>query len=206
MTDFDRKKHWENIYDTKSIDEVSWFQETPSNSLDFIKDNQLPYTAKIIDIGGGDSYLVDHLLNLGYTDITVVDISSIAIEKAKTRLGEKAKKVKWIIADASKFNPPEQYDLWHDRAAFHFLTDENDIKSYINSAVKGVRLSGVMIIGTFSTNGPFKCSGIDIKQYSENSMENCFIENFEKLKCKTFDHSTPFNTTQNFVFCSFKRK
>jgi len=206
MTDFDRKNHWENIYETKSLDEVSWYQPTPSTSLDFIKESNVPFSAKIIDIGGGDSYLVDHLLNLGYTDLTVVDISAKAIERAKKRLEDRANKVKWIVADASNFTPPEQYDLWHDRAAFHFLTKTDEIESYIISAAKGVKSNGVLIIGTFSEDGPLKCSGIDIKQYTEASMTDCFSDNFNKTNCLNYNHPTPFDTTQNFVFCSFMKK
>ena len=206
MTDFDRKKHWENIYDTKQLDEVSWYQPTPSTSLDFIKESNIPFTAKIIDIGGGDSYLVDHLLNLGYTDVTVVDISAKAIERAKSRLEDRAKQVKWIVADAANFTPPEQYDLWHDRAAFHFLTDNKEVENYVRSATQGVKNNGVLIIGTFSEDGPLKCSGIEIKQYSEATMNACFSTDFNSTKCITYNHPTPFNTTQNFVFCSFKRK
>lgn len=206
MTDFDRKKHWENIYNTKQLDEVSWYQPTPQTSLDYITSNATSLTVKIIDVGGGDSFLVDHLLNLGYTDITVVDISAKAIERAKARLNEKASKVKWIVADAADFTPPEQYDIWHDRAAFHFLTDENDIANYRNTAANTINKNGTMIIGTFSIDGPFKCSGIEIKQYSEESLTNCFEENFSLAKTVNYNHPTPFNTTQNFVFCSFKRK
>ncbi len=206
MTDFDRKKHWENIYNTKQVDEVSWYQPTPQTSLDYITSNATSLTAKIIDVGGGDSFLVDHLLDLGYTDITVVDISAKAIERAKARLNEKASKVKWIVADAADFTPNEQYDIWHDRAAFHFLTDENDIVNYRNTAANAINKNGSMIIGTFSIDGPFKCSGIEIKQYSEESLTSCFEENFSLTEAVNYNHPTPFNTTQNFVFCSFKRK
>lgn len=122
MEPFNRKKHWENIYQTKELNEVSWFQPTPETSLSFFKEFKVPLNAKIIDIGGGDSFLVDHLLELGYTDITVLDISSAAIERAKKRLGDKAQRVEWMVADAATFQPTEQYDFWHDRAAFHFLT------------------------------------------------------------------------------------
>ncbi|MBL4668423.1 MAG: class I SAM-dependent methyltransferase [Flavobacteriales bacterium] len=205
MADFDKKKHWENIYETKSVNDVSWYQPTPQTSLDFIKESNISFSAKIIDIGGGDSFLVDHLLNLGYTDITVLDISAKAIEKAKTRLKDNANKVKWIIADISNFNPIEQYDIWHDRAAFHFLTDKQEIESYINSTTKGLKENGSLIIGTFSTDGPFKCSGIEIKQYSEKSLEECFSESYRKNKCVIVNHPTPFNTSQNFVFCSFTK-
>jgi len=205
MEHFDRKKHWETIYQTKALSEVSWYEPTPETSLDFIKQFELPTTAKIIDIGGGDSFFVDHLLDKGYTDISVLDISEAAIERAKTRLGNRAKNVKWIVADAAKFQPNEQYDFWHDRAAFHFLTDEQDISNYIKTAQQHIKPTGVLVIGTFSKQGPTKCSGIEIKQYSENSMTERLKSVFEKIKCITLDHKTQFNTIQNFVFCRFKK-
>lgn len=205
MDNFDRKKHWENIYHNKSIDEVSWFQPTPTTSLDFIKQFNLPKTAKIIDIGGGDSFFVDHLLDLGYQDVTVLDISNQAIEKAKKRLGEKAKTVKWIIADISDFQPIDKYDFWHDRAAFHFMTNEKEIENYLDTIRTNIKQTGYLVIGTFSEQGPTKCSGIEIKQYSEQTMTDRLKHFFEKLKCITVDHKTPFDTIQNFIFCSFKR-
>lgn len=205
MENFDRKKHWENIYQTKQLNEVSWYQPTPETSLDFIQQFNVPTTAKIIDIGGGDSFLVDHLLHKGYEDVTVLDISEAAIERAKQRLGDSAEKVKWIVADAAKFQPTEQYDFWHDRAAFHFLTDEQEISNYLEAAQKSIKPTGVMVIGTFSEQGPKKCSGIDIKQYSEDSMTERLKSFFEKIKCITIDHKTPFDTIQNFVFCSFRK-
>ena len=170
MKNFDRKKHWETIYQTTQLNEVSWYQSTPETSLDFIKHFNMPTTAKIIDIGGGDSFFVDHLLDKGYQDITVLDISEAAIERAKQRLGERAKKVKWIVADAADFQPTVKYDFWHDRAAFHFLTDEQEISSYLETAQHSIKPKGVLVVGTFSKQGPKKCSGIEIKQYSENSM------------------------------------
>lgn len=202
----DTKNHWEKIYQTKSLEEVSWYQPTPETSLAFIKQFNVPKTAKIIDIGGGDSFFVDHLLDLGYQDITVLDISETALNKAKHRLGEKSNTVKWIVADAATFKPTEQYDFWHDRAAFHFMTKNSEIESYINTIKQFIKPTGILVIGTFSEQGPKKCSGIEIKQYSENSMVNRFQEYFEKIKCFTIDHKTPFDTIQNFVFCSFKRK
>ncbi|MBK8347033.1 MAG: methyltransferase domain-containing protein [Saprospiraceae bacterium] len=205
MENFDRKKHWENIYQTKELKEVSWFQPTPETSLDFFKQLNVPTTAKIIDIGGGDSFLVDHLLDLGYQDISVLDISAAAINKAKQRLGDDAKKVKWIVADAATFKPAEKYDFWHDRAAFHFLTDEQEISNYLETAQENINPTGVLVIGTFSEQGPKKCSGIDIKQYSETTMTERLKKFFEKIKCITVDHNTPFDTIQNFVFCSFRK-
>jgi len=205
MESFNRKDHWENIYGTKKPNEVSWYQPTPETSLSFIKELNIPKTASIIDIGGGDSFLIDNLLNLGYKDITLLDISKKAIQRAKTRLGDMGQNVKWIEADASNFNPTEIYDLWHDRAAFHFLTDADEINNYLESARKGIRESGYLIIGTFSTEGPEKCSGIEIKQYSEKSLLDHFKESFKKINCKIIEHETPFNSIQNFIFCSFKK-
>lgn len=205
MQNFNRKKHWENIYQTKELEDVSWFEPIPETSLNFFKKFDVPTTAKVIDIGGGDSFLVDHLLNLGYQDITVLDISAAAIERAKQRLGVQAKNIKWIVADAANFKPTEKYDFWHDRAAFHFLIDEQEISNYLKTAQEFVHLNGIMVIGTFSEQGPKKCSGIDIKQYSEITMTKRFENFFEKINCLMVDHKTPFDTIQNFVFCSFRK-
>lgn len=205
MENFDRKKHWENIYQTKKPDEVSWYQPSPETSLEFIKQFNVPKSAKIIDIGGGDSFLVDHLLDLGYRDITVLDISQAAIDRARQRLGDKAQNVKWIVADAADFKPKEKYDFWHDRAAFHFLTEEKEISNYLETARQNINPQGVLVIGTFSEQGPKKCSGIEIKQYSETTMVERLKMFFEKIKCITVDHKTPFDTIQNFVFCSFRK-
>lgn len=206
MERFDRKKHWENIYQNKDLQEVSWYQPVPETSLNFIEQFQLSKSAKIIDVGGGDSLLVDHLIDLGYQDVTVLDISEIAIDKAKKRLGVLANKVKWIIADAAGFKPDCVYDFWHDRAAFHFLTAEEDINNYLNTAQQNLSKNGVLIIGTFSPQGPSKCSGIEIKQYSEDSMTEKLKCYFDKIRCVEVNHQTPFDTIQSFVFCSFKKK
>jgi SAM-dependent methyltransferase len=205
MENFDRKKHWEEIYQTKQLHEVSWFQPKPETSLEFIWQFELPSDAKIIDIGGGDSFLVDHLLDLGYQDITVLDISESAIDRAKQRLGDRANHVKWIVEDAATFKPDAQYDLWHDRAAFHFLTLDHEIDHYIEILKQGIRPNGFLIIGTFSENGPKKCSGIEIKQYSELSITALLNNSFEKLDCITVDHRTPSGNIQNFIFCSFRK-
>lgn len=200
-----RKNHWENIYQTKSLHEVSWFQPAPETSLEFFRQYNIPKSAKIIDIGGGDSLLVDHLLKLGYTDITILDISANSLERARARLGAKADSVKWIIQDITTFQPAEKYDFWHDRAAFHFLTDVSDIQAYLHTAQQSINPEGIMVIGTFSENGPKKCSGIEIHQYSEKSMTDLLQEHFDKIKCITIDHKTPFDTIQNFIFCSFRK-
>ncbi|MBS1537856.1 MAG: methyltransferase domain-containing protein [Bacteroidetes bacterium] len=205
METLDRKKHWENIYQTKKLSEVSWFEPTPETSLNFFQQFNIPKTAKIIDIGGGDSLLVDNLLKLGYQDITILDISEQALSRAKQRLGNKAANVKWVVADVVTFKPTEKYDFWHDRAAFHFLTEENEISDYLDTVQQNINPSGVLVIGTFSEQGPKKCSGIEIKQYSESSMTKRLKTYFEKIKCITVDHKTPFDTIQNFIFCSFRK-
>ena len=205
MEEFDRKNHWEQIYQTKKPDQVSWYQPTPVTSLSFFEQYNVPKEAKIIDIGGGDSFLVDHLLNRGYKDITVLDISESSLERAKSRLGDRSGLVKWIVEDAATFETTERYDFWHDRAAFHFLTKEDEIQNYINTVQQSINPSGILVLGTFSEQGPKKCSGIEIKQYSETSMTDRLKGSFEKIKCITVEHKTPFDTIQQFIFCSFRK-
>lgn len=200
------KSHWETIYTTKTENEMSWFQQYPQTSMEFVAIFDLPLYANIIDIGGGDSYFVDALLEKGYRNIWVLDISANAIERAKKRLGKKASKVHWVICDVTEFEPPVQFDFWHDRAAFHFLVSEEKIYKYISIAEDSIKQKGYLILGTFSENGPKKCSGLDIKQYSEASMSARFEIAFDRVRCVQENHQTPFNTIQNFLFCSFRKK
>lgn len=200
----DRKKHWETVYETKGPEQVSWSQEMPTTSLDLIHSFKLKKTAKIIDIGGGESKLVDYLLDEGFENITVLDISAKSLEKTKKRLGEKANRVDWIVSDITDFEPGITFDVWHDRATFHFLTAPEEIKKYIKTARNSI--NDFMILGTFSKKGPTKCSGLEIKQYSEEELALEFKEGFKKIKCLTEDHRTPFGTSQNFLFCSFKKQ
>jgi SAM-dependent methyltransferase len=204
MNSSNRKNHWETVYETKNPDQVSWTQDIPKTSLEFIDSFALDKQAKIIDIGGGDSKLVDHLLEKGFENITVLDISEKALEKAKNRLGDKAEKINWVLSDITNYKPETNFDLWHDRATFHFLTTQAQIEKYLDTARKSV--NGYMTIGTFSENGPTKCSGLEIKQYSQESLTNELKNGFDKIRCVTEDHTTPFNTTQNFLFCSFKKQ
>jgi trans-aconitate methyltransferase len=199
-----RRNHWDTVYQTKQPNEVSWTQENPRTSLDFIRETNLDKSAKIIDIGGGNSKLIDYLLEEGYENLTVLDISSKALERAKTRLGDKADRVTWIVSDITEFVPDTTYDIWHDRATFHFLTTEDQINKYLTIAQKWI--TGFLIVGTFSDKGPTKCSGLEIKQYTETALENQFNKNLEKLKCINEDHKTPFETIQNFIFCMFRKK
>jgi SAM-dependent methyltransferase len=200
------KNHWENVFTDKTDNQKSWFEDYPHTSIKFIFDAGLPKDAAIIDVGGDDSKLVDALLNGSYTNVTVLDISAKAIERAKERLGNKASKVHWIVSDITDFEPPVQFDFWHDRAAFHFLTTEEKIYKYVSTAEDAIKRAGYLILGTFSKNGPIKCSGLAIKQYSEASILARFEIAFDRIKCIQEDHITPFKTIQNFLFWSFKRK
>jgi len=199
-------QYWDEVYSTKAADEVSWFQPYPKTSMEFVALFNLPLDANIIDIGGGDSLFVDALFDKGYRNIYVLDISIKAIEKAKQRLGNKANNVHWIVSDVTAFEPPVQFDFWHDRAAFHFLTTEENIYKYISIAEDAIKKNGCLILGTFSENGPQKCSGLAINQYSEASMSARFEVAFDRIKCIEEEHTTPNNTTQNFLFCSFIKK
>jgi SAM-dependent methyltransferase len=200
------KEYWEKIYQNKQEEELSWFQPYPKTSMEFLELFSLPLTANIIDIGGGNSHFADVLLERGYTNIWVLDISELAIASAKKRLGEKAIRINWVVADITAFKPSVQFDFWHDRAAFHFLTSEEKINNYISIAEKAIKKDGYLVLGTFSENGPEKCSGLDIKQYSEASMSGRFGVSFKRIKCIHEDHLTPSNLVQNFLFCSFRRK
>jgi SAM-dependent methyltransferase len=200
------QQHWEEVYSKKPETELSWFQPYPKTSMEFVELFHLPKNANIIDIGGGDSHFVDALLEKGYQNIWVLDISAKAIERAKQRLGDKANKVKWIVADVLDFEPPVQFDLWHDRAAFHFLTDEETINHYISIAEDGIKKDGYLVLGTFSEQGPHKCSGLEVKQYSETSMSARFDVAFERIKCIHESHETPGHAIQDFLFCSFRKK
>ena len=201
-----RKEHWENVFANKQETVVSWFQPYPKTSIEFVKLFDLPLDANIIDIGGGDSHFVDALLEEGYKNIWVLDISENALSRAKKRLGDNANKVNWVVSDIIDFIPPVEFDFWHDRAAFHFLTTEENMNKYVAIAERGIKARGVLILGTFSETGPTKCSGLEIKQYSENSMSSRFELSFDRVKCITEEHQTPFNSIQNFLFCSFKKK
>lgn len=199
----ERKDHWETVYRTKQPHEVSWTQEIPQTSLEAIRKLNLPKTARIIDVGGGDSKLVDFLIEEGFINITVLDISENALERAKVRLGEKAKMVNWIASDITLFNPETKYDLWHDRAVFHFLTTPEHIERYLETTRNWV--IGYLLMATFSENGPEKCSGLQVSQYSSDKLASLFSEGFELQDFHTEDHITPFGTKQNFLFCSLRR-
>ncbi len=201
-----QKAHCENIYASRDEKTFSWFQEYPKTSVEFLSLSNLSKTANIIDIGGGDSHFVDALLELGYQNIYVLDISERSIDRAKSRLGINADRITWIVSDIIDYTTSVKFDFWHDRAAFHFLTTSEKIDSYIQIANTSIKPDGYFILGTFSENGPATCSGLEIKKYSEIAISAKFEKYFSKIKCIEELHATPFNTQQNFLFCSFKRK
>ena len=200
------KEYWDRIYTLKSEEELSWFQPYPATSIEFLELFNLSLTSNIIDIGGGSSHFVDILLERGYKNIWVLDISEAAIESAKARLGAKSSLVNWIVSDITRYKPAILFDFWHDRAAFHFLTTEEKINRYIDVAENAIKKDGYMILGTFSEKGPEKCSGLEIKRYSESSMTKRFEFSFDRIKCIHEDHITPSHIVQNFLFCSFRKK
>jgi SAM-dependent methyltransferase len=205
-TAFDAKAHWQKIYEHKGPKDVSWFQPVPTVSLDLFDTYHVPPTARVIDVGGGDSLLVDHLLDRGHTNVTVLDISGAALQKAQARSGTRASLVTWIEDDATCFKPDATYDVWHDRAVFHFLTKPAQVAAYLEQIARYLRPGGLLILGTFSENGPEKCSGIPVQRYDERTMVEHLVEICERVKCFTVDHVTPFNTVQNFLFCAFRKK
>ena len=200
-----RKGHWERIYQTKPLETVSWHQPVPETSLTLIDQLHIPKEAPIIDVGGGDSFLADHLLELGYEDITVLDISGAALNRAKERLGDKASRLHWIEADITSFVPERPYALWHDRAVFHFLTEAAQRAAYMRCADAGIREGGGLILGTFSDQGPLKCSGLEVRRYSIPGLQREMAPLFKPVQCLNVGHTTPSGSVQDFTFCAFVR-
>jgi 2-polyprenyl-3-methyl-5-hydroxy-6-metoxy-1,4-benzoquinol methylase len=201
-----KKEHWEKVFATKQETEVSWYQQRPETSIGFFDKNNISKDAKIIDIGGGDSYLIDNLIEMGYTNLYLLDISENAINRVKKRLGSKASKVTFIISDVLVYKPEIKFDVWHDRASFHFLTSPDDIVTYSNIVSQALNNKGYFFLGTFSENGPLKCSGLEVSQYSETKFNEIFAKDFDLQMSFTQDHQTPFETVQNFIFCLFQKK
>ncbi len=195
-----RKEHWNNIYSSKKLEEVSWYQPIPETSLDFIINSEISKDEPIIDVGGGDSFLIDNLLKAGFNDLTVLDISELAIERAKLRLGENAEKVNWIVSDIRDFNPIREYSVWHDRAVFHFLREKQDIQNYYKILLEGLKYHGRLVLGTFSEDGPERCCALDVKRYSTSELSDFFSNDFTTKKTINTIHQTPFNTEQAFSF------
>jgi 2-polyprenyl-3-methyl-5-hydroxy-6-metoxy-1,4-benzoquinol methylase len=202
----DRQTHWENVYATKAEREVSWFQENPAPSLDLIASTGIPSDAAIIDVGGGASRLVDSLLEKGFSRVAILDLSANALEEAKKRLGVRANGVDWIVADVTIWKPSGTYDLWHDRAAFHFLTDPADRDAYVTRLKNAVRSGGHAIVATFALDGPERCSGLPIVRYDPAALASVLRPEFELVDSWRHDHVTPGGNTQRFQFSRFMRR
>jgi SAM-dependent methyltransferase len=203
MSDTERQAHWQNVYTSKGETEVSWFQERPETSLEFIAAAQARPDSAIIDIGGGASRLVDALLDSGYSNLTVLDLSEAALAASRERIGARAASVKWVAADVTTWRPTEQYDLWHDRAAFHFLNDENDRRAYVSCLKAALRVGGQAIIGTFALNGPERCSGLPVTRYDATSLAAVLGPRFRLLASRVEEHRTPWDAPQIFQFSRF---
>ncbi len=203
---FDRKAHWQNVYQEKSPLDVSWYQKEPKLSVELIHRAGLSDNEPIIDVGGGASVLVDFLCKEGFTNLSVLDISENALADAKKRLGNLAKNVKWIESDITEFSSSHKFSLWHDRAVFHFLTNESDRRKYIKALTQALKAGGHLIIATFAIDGPEKCSGLEIVQYDASKLEIELGEEFELLEERKEIHITPANKEQRFVYFRFIRK
>jgi len=198
----DSQTHWDRIYKEKAPDAVSWYRPHLETSLDLIKKLALERTAAIIDVGGGESTLVDDLVAHGYQDITVLDISQTALDANRKRLADLSNHVKWIVGDITRIDlQPAAYDVWHDRAVFHFLTAPTDRAAYVRQVAQSVKQGGHVIVSTFGPEGPAKCSGLNVVRYDAESLHNEFGVHFRLLGSTKELHKTPFGTTQQFLYC-----
>ncbi len=205
MSRLERQTHWQNVYQTKGERDVSWFQEIPAISLDLIRATGVAADASIIDIGGGASRLADALVAEGYHSVSVLDVSEKALATSRGRLGPRAKDITWIVADVTAWQPDKNYDLWHDRAAFHFLTEPADRTAYAECVRKAVRPGGHVIIGTFAPDGPERCSGLPVVRHDAASIGEVLGPSFKLIESRRHDHKTPGGTIQRFQFSRFKR-
>lgn len=198
----DQKTHWEQVYQTKAPNAVSWYCQHLKQSLELIRKADTDPFASIIDVGGGESTLVDDLLEFGYRNVSILDISETAIDVSKRRIGERSALVTWIAADITQVElPSQQYDVWHDRAVFHFLTTSNERLAYVKQVAKSVKPGGHVIVATFGPQGPEKCSGLTTMRYDANSLHNEFGAKFKLIESITELHTTPAGSTQQFLYC-----
>ncbi len=200
-----QKPHWENVYAAKREDEVSWFQPRAERSLKFIHDAAPDKNAAIIDVGGGASSLAGDLIDAGYHDVSVLDISSAALERARARLGEASGKIEWIVADVTRWRPPRRWNVWHDRAVFHFLTSPEDQDSYIRALEAATASEAAVVISTFALDGPQKCSGLPVERYSAATLAARLGEAFQLEKEAREDHVTPGGAVQKFSYAVLRK-
>ena len=206
MNVVDRRQHWESVYRNKAADQVGWFQPRATSSLRLIEGSCANRDAHIIDVGGGASVLVDDLLDAGYRHLTVLDLADSALAASPQRLGARAQSVQWIAGDITRVELPEaRYDVWHDRAVFHFLTDPADRARYVQQVLKSLKPGGYVIVATFGPGGPLQCSGLDVMRYAPEALHAEFGAPFQLLRHETEVHQTPAGKEQEFVFCYCRR-
>lgn len=204
MTTVDRQSHWENVYTTKGEGEVSWYEDTPALSLELLREAGLTSSMSVIDIGGGASRLVDALVSEGQAQMTVLDLSSAALETAKSRLAN-PERIQWLVSDVTAWAPDRQYDLWHDRAAFHFLTAAEDQQAYVRVLRKALKHGGRAVIGTFAPDGPEKCSGLPVARYDPEALQAVLGQQFRLISTRRHEHATPWGAVQKFQFSIFEK-
>ena len=200
------RAHWDKVYETKAETAVSWYQPRSALSLKLIARASPDSKASVIDVGGGTSTLVDDLLAQGFADLTVLDISGTALDRSKARLGKDADKVGWIVADITRWSPTGTWDIWHDRAAFHFLTAPGSQKAYVAALTAATRPGATVIVATFGLDGPEKCSGLAVERYSPGALADCLGSDFALTAEETANHKTPWGTEQRFLYTVFKRR
>jgi ubiquinone/menaquinone biosynthesis C-methylase UbiE len=200
----DRQTHWQGVYTTRSDTDVSWYEETPKLSLTLLQEAGLTPAMAVVDIGGGASRLVDTLVDAGQAHVAVLDLSSAALGRAKSRLAEMAH-VEWVVSDVTSWMPDRAYDLWHDRATFHFLTTVIDQQSYIRVLARALKDGGKAVIGTFALDGPEKCSGLPVARYDAESLQVILGEQFRLVATRRHEHTTPWGSVQNFQFSTFEK-
>jgi 2-polyprenyl-3-methyl-5-hydroxy-6-metoxy-1,4-benzoquinol methylase len=205
MSNLGRQAHWENVYTTKDENAVSWFQERPDISVNLIRATGVDESASIIDIGGGASRLVGALVDEGFKTVTVLDLSEKALATSKARLGARCAQVQWVVADVTTWEPSQTYDVWHDRAALHFLTDPKDRAAYVERVIRGVCYGGHVIIGTFAPDGPDRCSGLPVIRHDARTLGELLGPWCELIESKRHDHQTPSGAIQKFQFSRFRR-
>jgi SAM-dependent methyltransferase len=210
MSEVSRQAHWEGVYTSSDETAVSWFQDDPAPSLELIEragvGKDTGKDTGIIDIGAGASRLADHLLERGFRDVTVLDISQAGLDLSALRLGRRASEAHWITADVTEWNPSRRFDIWHDRAAFHFLTDPADRAAYVARLHEALRPGGHAIIATFAADGPEKCSGLPVNRYDPEDLARELGQEFHLVESRRHDHATPGNVSQRFQFSLFQRK
>ncbi len=205
MEGIDRRAHWDEVYRSKATRELTWYQPKPETSLRLIESAGLDTDARVLDVGGGTSTLVDCLLDTGYDNLGVLDVSPVVLQRTRRRLGARAGSIEWLLADVTHFEPSHSWDLWHDRAVLHFLTDPEDMLGYRRSMLAALAEDGHAVISTFGPEGPTKCSGLDVRRHDVGSLSEALGPTMQLVESVLEEHVTPKDATQQFLYCRFRR-